>query len=62
MKKTAYSVILEPTRGGDQLFCPDFNNRKYIDGQEFVLVRPLNSERLNWMNLGSLRKVKSTTK
>lgn len=53
------AVFLESVRGGPTLYCPDFYHRKIIDGQEFVQVRPLDSQRLNWMNLASLRRVKA---
>jgi hypothetical protein len=57
--KQPQTVLLEPVRGGPMLVCPDYNRRRVIDGHTFVEVRPLNSDRLNWMNLGSLRRVKS---
>lgn len=56
----AKSVILSNPRTGEVWVCEDFDNRRRVDGVDFVEVHRPDNQRLVWMNLANLIKIKSS--
>jgi hypothetical protein len=56
----AKSVTLANPRTGEVWVCENFDNRRSVDGVDFVEVHRPDNSRLVWMNLTNLVKVKSS--
>lgn len=52
------SVTLSNPRTGEVWVCENFDNRRCVDGVDFVEVHRPNNNRMVWMNLENLVKVK----
>ena len=51
-------VTLTNPRTGDVWVCENFDNRRRVDGVDFVEVHRPGNSRMVWMNLENLVKVK----
>ena len=51
-------VTLTNPRTGDVWVCENFDNRRRVDGVDFVEVHRPGNARMVWMNLENLVKVK----
>jgi hypothetical protein len=56
----AKSVTLSNPRTGEVWVCENFDNRRRVDGVDFVEVHRPDNQRLVWMNLANLVKVKES--
>jgi len=54
------SVTLANPRTGEMWVCENFDNRRRVDGVDFVEVHRPDNSRLVWMNLANLVKTKSS--
>jgi hypothetical protein len=54
------SVTLTNPRTGEVWVCENFDNRRRVDGVDFVEVHRPDNARLVWMNLTNLIKAKSS--
>lgn len=51
-------VRLSNPRTGEVWICPDFVNRRTVDGVEFVEVHKPDSSRMVWINLNTVVRSK----
>lgn len=54
-------VNLKNPRTGEIWVCENFNQKRNVDGVEFVEVHKPENQRMVWMNLDTLVKVKQTS-
>jgi hypothetical protein len=54
----AKSVTLANPRTGEMWVCENFDNRRRVDGVDFIEVHRPDNTRLVWMNLANLVKTK----
>ena len=55
------TVTLSNPRTGEVWVCENLDNRRQVDGVDFVEVHKPENSRLVWMNLNNLTKVKSAS-